>query len=466
MQEPATSNGCPQCAILKRRIAELEARLARLEKNSSNSSKPPSSDIVKPPRADGKRGKRGKRKRKRGGQPGHPKHQRPMFPPEQVDQVKDYKLECCPQCAGDLELREQAVSVLQQVELVARPIKITEHRSRACFCEHCQREFVEPIPAAVRRAGASGPQLTALVAYLKGVCHCSFTTIQSYLRDVLGLRFSRGYLRKLCGKVTQGLDGAYEELLAVLPQQKQLNVDETGHKENGQGLWTWCFRAPLFTLFKIDPSRGSEVLLDVLGAEFNGVLGCDYFSAYRKYMRLNENVLVQFCLAHFIRDVKFLVDHPHPKNRAYGERLLAELRALFAIIHRRQSMPPAKFRAALDDQGMRLVLNAVLYVPKTREAQNLAARFEKHGESYLRFITTPDIEPTNNLAEQAIRFVVIDRRITQGTRSAVGRRWCERIWTTIATCAQHGQSVFHFIRRALHALFHDTTPPSLLFNTS
>lgn len=104
-------------------------------------------------------------------------------------------------------------------------------------------------------------------------------------------------------------------------------MDETGHKENGQRLWTWCFRAPLITLFKISPSRGSEVLLQTLGLEFNGVLGCDYYSAYHKYMRLNENVLVQFCLAHLIRDVRFLVGHPvvvySTRMRPLAERLSA-----------------------------------------------------------------------------------------------------------------------------------------------
>ena len=69
----------------------------------------------------------------------------------------------------------------------------------------------------------------------------------------------------------------------------------------------------------------------------------------------------------------------------------------------------------------------------------LVNRFREHGREYIRFITTPDIEPTNNLAEQAIRFVVLDRKVTQGTRSEAGRQWCERIWTVIATCAQHGK---------------------------
>ena len=76
-------------------------------------------------------------------------------------------------------------------------------------------------------------------------------------------------------------------------------------------------------------------------------------------------------------------------------------------------------------------------VPPTRHAQTMALRLNQYGASYFTFVTTPGVEPTNNLAEQAIRFVVIDRHITQGTRGAVGRQWCERIWTVIATFLWH-----------------------------
>lgn len=141
-------------------------------------------------------------------------------------------------------------------------------------------------------------------------------------------------------------------------------------------MWTWCFRAPLFTLLKIDPSRGSEVLVDAPGLEFDGVLGCDYFSAYHKYMRLNEHVLVQFCLAHLIRDVRFLVEHPHTRNQAYGKRVLAELRELFAIIHRRDTYKTEQaFCGALEDLGYHVWTQATYRVPPNKEAQNLANRF-------------------------------------------------------------------------------------------
>ncbi len=467
LDDQARESGCRRCrelqavvASLKLRLAELEAKFAAATKNSANSSKPPSSDIVKPSAAARKQLRK---KRKRGAQPGHPKHERAAFEPSEIDVFADHALERCPGCGGPLEVLDEPARVLQQIEVLQKPIEITEHRSRTCRCGKCEQDFVAPIPPEVQQAGLVGPQLTALIGYLKGVCHCSFSTIHTFLKDVCGVSISRGQLRKICGKVATSLDSAYQELLNLLPEQERLNVDETGHKENGQGMWTWCFRAPLFTLFKIDPSRGSEVLVATLGLEFDGVLGCDYFSAYHKYMRLNENVLVQFCLSHLIRDVRFLVEHPHSKNQAYGKRVLAAIRELFAIIHRREEYASEEdFRGALEDQGYEVWTQATFRTPATKEAQNLANRFRKHGQEYLRFITTPGIEPTNNLAEQAIRFVVLDRRVTQGTRSAAGRSWSERIWTVIATCTQHGRSVLGFLEESVTALFGNTPPPSLL----
>jgi transposase len=358
--------------------------------------------------------------------------------------------------------REQPARVFQQVELDLRPITVSEHRSLGCWCAACQKLHPAPIDAEVLRAGLVGPRLTALVAFLKGVCHCSFSTIRKFLRDVVQVPVSRGYLRKLCAKVADGLEVSYEHLLRLLPHAEALNVDETGHKNNGQGMWTWCFRGALYTLFKISPSRGSDVLLEVLGEEFRGLLGCDYFSAYRKYMRLNENVLVQFCLAHFIRDVKFLVTHPNSKNRAYGRRVLEAVRQLFHVFHRRDELTPAAFAGQLEDAGFELWTQATFRAPATREAQNLAERFRQHGHSYVRFVTTPGIEPTNNLAEQAIRFVVIDRKVTQGSRSEGGQRWLERIWTVIATCGQQGRSVFDFLYETVEATLHQTEPPLLI----
>ena len=230
---------------------------------------------------------------------------------------------------------------------------------------------------------------------------------------------------------------------------------------HGDRQWTWCFRAGLYTLFKIDPTRSADVLIEVLGAEFNGVLGCDYFSAYRRYLR-EFDVSLQFCLAHLIRDVKFLTTLPDARDRMYGTRLREALRELFGVIHRRELLTAERFQTQLEAARAKVLRCGTHNVPATNHCRNLAKRFEEHGENYFRFITTPGVEPTNNLAEQAIRFVVIDRLITQGTRSEKGNRWCERIWTVIATCTQQGRSVFEYLEAAVGAWFAGTEPPFLL----
>ena len=466
--------GCTNCRRLQARVDALEAELTDLKqvvaqlgrqlaaarKDSSTSSKPPSSDIVKPPKPPPPEGQD---RRSIGGQPGHPKHERVPFPPESINGGSfDYRLDSCPACGQDLQpMRTIAPRVVQQVDIAEVPLSIEEHRSHPGWCPHCQKTYEAPLPSEIQRGGLVGPSLTTLIAYLKGACHASFSTVRKFLRDVVRVTISRGELARIIAKVGRALERPYEELLDALPDEARLNVDETGHKQNGQRQWTWCFRASLYTLFKIDPSRSGDVLIEVLGTEFNGVLGCDYFSAYRRYHR-EFGVLLQFCLAHLIRDVKYLTTLPDARDRAYGERLREALRQLFAVIHRREELSAAVFQNRLDAARTEVLRCGAQDVPETRASGNLAKRFAVHGESYFRFITTPGVEPTNNLAEQAIRFVVLDRLVTQGTRSEAGNRWCERIWTVIATCVQQGRSVFAYLEAAVGAWFDGTEAPSLL----
>ena len=281
-----------ELAETRQELARTQEQLAKARKDSSTSSKPPSSDLVKPP----KPGPAGGGKRRRGGQPGHPRHERELFPPERLsgDAVR-YPLELCPDCGHGLHEATCSPRIVQQVEIEVMPLCITEHRAEAGYCPHCRKVHYAALPPDVAKGGMAGPRLTTFIAYLKGACHASFSTIRKFLRDVLCLTISRGQLVKIIAKVTQALDEPYQELLERLPQESRLNVDETGHKDGKEKWWTWCFRASVYTLFKIDATRSAAVLLDLLGAEFNGVLGCDYFSAYRRYMRICA-VVVQFCL--------------------------------------------------------------------------------------------------------------------------------------------------------------------------
>jgi transposase len=461
--EETSASRCPNCEQLQAQIEALQAAVSQLRdllasarKDSSTSSKPPSSDIVKPPLPAPATEQT---KRHIGGQPGHPKHDRVLFPPTMVTPF-EHNLDTCPCCAGSLRRNAHFVRLVQQVDFGPPPLTVQEHTSPEYWCDRCQRSFTAPMPNHIERGGLVGPRLTALIAYLKGVCHASFSTVRLFLRDVMRVTISRGQLAKVIGKVSTALEGPYQELLALLAGESRLNVDETGHKDNGTLMGTWCFRAELYTLFKIDAHRSADVLIEVLGREFDGVLGCDCFSAYRRYLR-ECGVVVQFCLAPLIRDVKFLTTLPGQADRAYGERLREALRALFARIHRREQMPARQFQQQLQAARDQVVEVGTTQVPPGRQAQAMAKRLSKYGAAYFTFVTTPGVEPTNNSAEQAIRFVVIDRHITQGTRGETGQRWSERIWTVLATCAQQGRSVWEYLNAAVGNYFAAEASPSL-----
>ena len=447
-------------AQLQATVADLQAQLAAARKNSTTSSKPPSSDIVKPPKPAPPPGQD---KRSIGGQPGHPLHLRPVVPPDLLTAPPhDYIIDICPDCGHGLRPAGDEVRVVQQIDIPVVPVLIEEHRSHPGWCVHCCRVHYAPLPAPVEGGGLVGTRLTTLIAYLKGVCHASFSTVRKFLRDVVQVTISRSQLSNVLNKVSDALAQPYQELLLDLPRQAFLNVDETGHRHSGERWWTWCFRASLYTLFKIDPQRNAEVLLEVLGREFEGVLGCDYFSAYRRFMR-ECDVLLQFCLAHLIRDVKFLTTLPDKQQVAYGERLREALRRLFGVIHRRTQLAETAFALQLQAARAEVLRCGTTDVPAGRQSQNLAKRLSKHGESYFRFVTTPGVAPTNNLAEQAIRFVVVDRLVTQGTRSEKGDRWCERILDgDRQVVPQQGRSVFDYLYEAVQAYVPKEKVPSLL----
>jgi transposase len=434
---------------------KLQDQIARLKRDSSNSSKPPSSDIVKPKQ---KGTRRGRHKRKIGGQKGHPRHERIPFAPDDIGPIISYELSP-KQAQGLVPLEEW--SVLQQVDLAQKLYLVTEHRARKYLDPRTGRIVIAPLPGAVKAAGLVGPKLSALAAYQKGDCHMSYTTIQRFWNDVLGIPISRAQLVNVIQKTSAAFAEPYAELRAALVQEPYVGADESGHKDWGDHLWTWCFRAARFTVFHIDPSRGSDVLKAILTEAFGGIVGSDYFSAYHKYLA-DCGVLVQFCWAHLIRDIRFLAEHPDQSLQIWGHKLLFWVRQMFDTWHRAEQMTAAGFARSMD-RIRRGFLKAVRRPPRRAEAQTLADRFRaQEADNYFRFLTTPGIEPTNNQTEQAIRHIVIDRHITQGTRGQRGQRWCERVWTVIATCRQQSRRVFEFFCNALNAHFQQQAAPSLL----
>jgi len=440
--------------MLKETITRLEEEIARLKKDSSNSSMPPSSDIVKPSKILRRLGK----KRKRGAQHGHRKFSRQPFEPEQVDEVIEYELPN--KDAKGLKPLDEWL-VIQQIELPDKLYKVIEHRARKYIDPVTGKIHITPMPDEIRKGGLLGADITATVGFMKGGCHMSYTTIQQFFKVLLELDISRGMLCKAAQKVSQSLQPAYEQLAERLPHESQVGVDETGHHDQGKLHWTWCFDTPDYSLFRIDASRGSGVLEKMLGKRFAGIICADYWGAYRKYARLFD-VPVQYCMAHLIREIRFLAQNSIKKLARWGNLLLEWLKKLFRTLHGRNRYTPGGF-AMVMKRLKKGFLSRMRRPPDHALAKKLAKRFRgRAAEDYFRFLTEPGLEPTNNGTERQIRPVVIDRRITQGTRGLAGRRWCERIWTILATCKKQKRNVFEFIHESVIANWSKQKYPSLI----
>ena len=173
-----------QIEMLLKRIEQLEDEVARLRKDSHNSSKPPSSDIVKPKQTSVKSGRK---KRKRGGQHGHQKFSRQPFEPEQVDEAFEYEL-TDKEAKGLKPLDEWLI--IQQIELPDKMYKVVEHRARKYRDPATGRIQIAPLPDEIRKGGLLSADMTAFVSYLKGACHMSYTTLQQFFEQVMKLDIS------------------------------------------------------------------------------------------------------------------------------------------------------------------------------------------------------------------------------------------------------------------------------------
>ena len=440
-------------STLSEQVSKLSEQVAKLSKNSSNSSKPPSSDIVKPPgpkRPDGG-------PRRRGGQPGHRGICRVAFSPERVDHTEHHHPSVCP-LGHPLDPNPTGPPKVQQVaELREDPVLVIEHQVHGHRCPICQEIVWGTLPAGVVEGQLFGVRLQALMGYMKGSLHASYTALAGFCDDVLNLKVSRSHLCTVIARVSGVLAAPYQELQEHVPTEAVLHVDESGWKDCGAKYWIWVFCTTAFSFFVIAKSRSSQVLREVLGEVYGGTLVSDFFSAYVKY----ANRLQQFCLAHLIRDIKFLTTLPDENEQRFGRVLLLQFKRLFHFWHLRQKIPKDRYdRLMLGLKTRILRMAAGDHLPP--KSTTLAKRFNKHGESIFRFLFDPAVPPTNNTGEQGIRGSVIDRRITQGSRSLMGRQWNARIWTVLGTCRKQGRSAWWFIQEALNAHHFSGPVPSLV----
>jgi len=217
----------------------------------------------------------------------HPRHERPAFPPEADRRASRLHPRQCPDCGGKLQDAALAPKVNPTSgDPRQTPLHIAEHRGQAYWCPKCQQVYSRPLPAEVVKAGLAGPRLNSPGWLPQGSCHC-FVLVDSQVSPRWSpvSRSSRGHLAKLVQKVSASpSNNRTDELLAALAERSTLacrrgTATPTGGTGCGPGasalLCTRCTAS-------VRPVA-RNVLVEVLGKEFHGLLGCDYFSAYRKY---------------------------------------------------------------------------------------------------------------------------------------------------------------------------------------
>jgi len=448
---------------LQCRVEQLERKVAELTKDSSNSSKPPSSDgpATKPKPRRAKKS----RMRKPGGQPGHKGHNRELIPTEEVDAVKELLPESCEQCRSPLQAATGGSELLgnylryQVIDIPPIKARVTEYHLRCVKCG-CGATTWAEIPSHAR--SGFGARLTALLVYLTACHRVTRRGCQEIAQTLLGIDISLGSVCKLHQEVSQALEPSYLEVRKTLSDQAVLNVDETGWRSMGKRMWLWIFVTSHTAFFTVSRSRGSKVLKEVIGAVFSGVLCSDRFSAYNAY----HKGLRQVCWAHILRDLKG-VKHPcrSPDAVKFSKWMLKEIGRMFTLWHACRAGNVDRQTLVQKSVPIKARMNRCLQIyldSSDHEVHTFAKGLLKHWPHLFTFLAHEGVEPTNNSAERGIRPAVQWRKICFGNRSEKGELLTARLLTVTRTCILQQRNPFEFLVDSLKAHRQGRTSPSLL----
>ena len=475
---------CQRIQELTQELARLKEELAKLKEenedlqeklgsNSSNSSKPPSSDSKRETRPRRKRKPTG---RKRGGQPGHPGHSRKLFPPEACRKVEDHHPEQCNSCGSGRLLDTGESPYRHQVfEIPPIQLSIDEHRLHECICLDCDKRVRAELPDGVTWEGY-GPRLTALIVIFGSFFRASYRMTQAFVYDLFGLKIALGTIRKMRQRVSDAVTGVVDEAKHYVQDSNVVHADETSYRqgnadgENPENLggWLWVISTPQVAYFEIHLSRAAQVAKKLLGKDFSGILSSDRYGGYTWV----DSSRRQLCWAHLIRNFAKIADR-QGRSGEVGRQLVECARRLFHEWHRVRdgTIQFSTFRnyaGRIRREIRDLLQEGASYAPKKGEKSARAKTSRSCGEllalepSMWLFARREGIPPTNNLAEQLLRFAVLWRRMSQGTKSKHGSLFVGRLLTVIETLKLQERNVLEYITAVYKAARAGVDPPSLL----
>jgi transposase len=458
-QSPTTSvPGCANCFRLEREVRELREELAelrrQLNRNSGNSSTPPSANPPWAPRPV----KRRPTGRRPGGQPGHPGHHRELLPLEQVDEVVKHKPPRCGHCGAEFTAgaMERLIDRHQVTELPRRAVKVTEHQAMACTCQRCGMMTRQDIPEELTRS-VVGDRLCAAIAFASSRVHGSRRAVEELLEEVLGAPLALGTVMAREREMTQALAEPYRQAKRMVQEASAKNVDETGWKRAGKFLWVAATRT--LAVFHLDPCRNRDAMHELLGRQVKGTICTDRFGVYEK-VPLERRGL---CWSHLKRDFKDLAEQTGPGQKI-GAAGLAVCGEVFEAWHqfcgRKISRPKLARRLIPVRKKMNRLLRQGIRSAAKRAGQ-FCRELLRLEPALWTFARVKGIEPTNNHAERMLRPAVMWRKQSLGSHSLGGCRFVERMMTVLQTLRLRGRSVMDYLEQAVHALRRGVSPPPL-----
>jgi len=441
-----------EVADLRERVAQQEERIAELERrlnrNSRNSSLPPSQD---PPAAPERR-QAAPSGRGRGAQPGHSGHGRHLAPLESVDAViEHWPARCaCGHRFGETERRPIGAPARHQVaELPSIAVILSEHRLQRLRCPQCGAVTRAALPAGVP-AGAFGPHLQAAIATLAVRNRVSRRDTTELLRELFGAALSTGSIDAIVQRAAQALDEPYEDLLGRVRAAPALNIDETGWRLRGGKRTLWGALTARIAVFRIAEGRHRREAQALLGEEFAGVACSDRWWAY-DYLDPERR---QLCWAHLVRDLTAHSEGLGAQQQFGAAGLEISTRLFEAWGEFREDGDRVLLRerlAPLQEELRALLEEAATKAARNRRHRTFAKNLLKAWPALWTFAGVPGVEPTNNHAERGLRGAVIYRKLSLGSQSEEGERSIARLLSASVTCRLQRRSLFAYLSDVLAA---------------
>jgi hypothetical protein len=376
-------------------------------------------------------------------------------------ETKEAQLHGCPECGGHLQTihrHEQFVTDIPVVE-----VKTTHFVTYSGYCTSCHKRVRSQHPEQTSQAtGAAGvmvgPRAKALAADLKHRLGVSYGKVSEVLNDAFGLQVSRSGWCQADQKLARTARPIYEELLEAIRQCSVVNADETGWRIGTLSAWLWVFTHRDLTVYTIRANRSSDVVLDILGTHFSGILTSDGLLSYDD-RRLND-WLKQKCLSHLLKDLKEMNEIKTGRALHFARQATALLQEALALKREKPSLSSPIFsqRAQdLEDRLDRLIASSRRF--SDPDNARFAKRLRKHRPHLLRFLYVDDLEPTNNLAERMLRPAVITRKTNGCNRTPEGAQAHSILSSVLVTCHQHSIPVLDYLVQLQQF---GSMPPSLV----